>query len=94
MCNWHSPILPILKRVSPMCRFFYIWTAERIRTGLQDFKVHDLHHSFASVLGNAGRSLYEVQELLGHADIRTTSQYAHLSRERLFAAVESVPRAV
>jgi site-specific recombinase XerD len=34
-----------------------------------------------------------VQELLGHADIRTTSRYANLSRERLFAAVESVPRA-
>jgi len=36
-------------------------------------------------------SLYEVQELLGHADIRTTSRYAHLSRERLIAAVEVVP---
>jgi len=35
--------------------------------------------------------LYEVQELLGHADIRTTSRYAHLSRERLIAAVEVVP---
>ena len=53
--------------------------------------MHDLRHSFASFLVNAGRSLYEVQELLGHADIRTTSRYAHLSRERLFAAVESVP---
>lgn len=41
---------------------------------------------------NAGRSLYEVQELLGHADIKTTSRYAHLNRERLIAAVELVPQ--
>jgi site-specific recombinase XerD len=41
---------------------------------------------------NAGRSLYEVQELLGHADIKTTSRYAHLSRERLAQAVEHVPQ--
>jgi site-specific recombinase XerD len=41
---------------------------------------------------NRRYSLYEVQELLGHADIRTTSRYAHLSRERLFEAVEAVPQ--
>jgi site-specific recombinase XerD len=52
--------------------------------------MHDLRHSFASFLINAGRSLYEVQELLGHADLRTTSRYAHLSRERLFDAVEVI----
>jgi site-specific recombinase XerD len=62
-----------------------------VLAGLPDFRVHDLRHSFASFLVNAGRSLYEVQELLGHADIRTTSRYAHLSRERLISAVESVP---
>lgn len=71
--------------------FFYSWDAARIRAGLPDLRVHDLRHSFASFLVNAGRSLYEVQELLGHADIRTTSRYAHLSRERLIAAVEVVP---
>ena len=57
---------------------------------MPDLHVHDLRHSFASFLVNTGRSLYEVQELLGHADIRTTSRYAHLSRERLIAAVEVV----
>lgn len=71
--------------------FFYSWDAARIRAGLPNLRVHDLRHSFASFLVNAGRSLYEVQELLGHADIRTTSRYAHLSRERLIAAVEVVP---
>ena len=70
----------------PYVSFYYSWDAARKRAGLPD-----LRHSFASFLVNAGRSLYEVQELLGHADIRTTSRYAHLSRERLFEAVESVP---
>jgi site-specific recombinase XerD len=75
----------------PYTSFYYSWDAARKRAGLPDLRVHDLRHSFASFLVNAGRSLYEVQELLGHADIRTTSRYAHLSRERLFDAVESVP---
>jgi integrase len=68
----------------PYVSFFYSWNAARIRAGMPDLRVHDLRHSFASFLVNAGRSLYEVQELLGHADIRTTSRYAHLSRGNHF----------
>lgn len=75
----------------PFVSIFYSWDAARQRAGLPELRIHDLRHSFASFLVNAGRSLYEVQELLGHADIRTTSRYAHLSRERLFEAVEAVP---
>jgi site-specific recombinase XerD len=62
----------------------------RKQAGLPQMRVHDLRHSFASFLVNAGRSLYEVQELLGHADIRTTSRYAHLKRERLMEAVQVI----
>jgi integrase len=91
--NVNAPIFANPKTGEPYVSFFFSWNAARIRAGLPDLRVHDLRHSFASFLVNAGRSLYEVQELLGHADIRTTSRYAHLSRERLFAAVESVPRA-
>ena len=80
------------KTGEPFVSFFYSWNNARIRAGLPDFRIHDLRHSFASYLVNAGRSLYEVQELLGHADIKTTSRYAHLSRERLVAAVEMVPQ--
>jgi len=38
--------------------FFYSWDAARKRAGLPDLRVHDLRHSFASFLVNAGRSLY------------------------------------
>ncbi len=76
----------------PFVSFFYSWNSARVRAGMPEFRIHDLRHSFASYLVNAGRSLYEVQELLGHADIKTTSRYAHLSRERLAQAVEHVPQ--
>lgn len=85
-------IFPNPNTLKPFNSFFFSWDAARKRAGMPELRVHDLRHSFASFLVNAGRSLYEVQELLGHADIKTTSRYAHLSRERLNAAVECVPR--
>lgn len=84
-------IFPNEKTGLPFNNFFCSWDAARKRAELPYLRVHDLRHSFASFLVNAGRSLYEVQEILGHADIRTTSRYAHLSRERLQQAVEVVP---
>jgi site-specific recombinase XerD len=76
----------------PFSSFFYSWDKARIRAGMPELRVHDLRHSFASFLVNAGRSIYEVKELLGHADIKTTSRYAHLSQESLRAAVSAVPK--
>jgi len=76
----------------PFSSFFYSWDTARTKAGMPELRVHDLRHSFASFLVNAGRSIYEVQELLGHADIKTTSRYAHLSRESLKAAVSVVPK--
>jgi site-specific recombinase XerD len=55
---------------------------------LSDVRLHDLRHSFASLLVNKGVSIYVVQSLLGHAQLRTTQRYAHLSRETLVSASE------
>ena len=74
----------------PFVSIYYSWDTARKQAGLPELRVHDLRHSFASFLVNAGRSLYEVQELLGHADIRTTSRYAHLKRDRLLEAVQVI----
>jgi integrase len=75
----------------PSASLHFPWTRIRKRAGLTDFRLHDLRHSFASFLVNKGVSIYVVQGLLGHANVRATQRYAHLADETLSAASELIP---
>ena len=74
----------------PYISIFAPWNRVRKLAGLPEVRMHDLRHSFASFLINSGRSLYEVQHLLGHAQSITTQRYAHLSQSTLLDAVDAV----
>jgi len=70
----------------PFQSVYNAWNAARKAAGLSDLRLHDLRHSFASFLINGGRSLYEVQLLLGHSNSLMTQRYAHLAHETLIDA--------
>lgn len=65
------------------------WYRLRAKAGIENLRVHDLRHSFASFLVNGGRSLYEVQQILGHSDPKVTMRYAHLSTKALHDAANT-----
>ncbi|NCX88304.1 MAG: hypothetical protein EBX02_04230, partial [Betaproteobacteria bacterium] len=82
------------KTNKPFVSIFCAWNTARTKAGLSDVRVHDLRHSFASLLINSGRSLYEVQKLLGYTQLKTTQRYAHLAPETLLAASNAATLAV
>ena len=60
----------------------------RKRAGLEDVRLHDLRHSFASVALAGGNSLYLIGKVLGHKQTSTTERYAHLADDPLKAVAD------
>ncbi len=70
------------------------WARAKGAAGLPaDLRVHDLRHSFASALANAGTPLNEIGTVLGHTQLSTTNRYAHHSPQRLIATATTATKA-
>lgn len=74
----------------PYNTFFLAWDRARIVAGLPQVRIHDLRHTYASILINNGATIYEVQTLLGHHHVSMTERYAHLQPNTLAQRVEIV----
>lgn len=70
------------------------WQTVCTKAELQDARLHDIRHSFASILVSAGESLPMIGKLLGHTQAQTTMRYSHLYEEPQRVAVEKVSRIV
>jgi integrase len=66
------------------------WERIRKQAGLDDIRIHDLRHSFASVGASAGMGLQVVGKLLGHKDPKTTARYSHIADDPARAAADRI----
>ncbi len=74
----------------PVVEIRRFWRAIQRETGLEDVHIHDLRHTFASLLVSGGASLEMIGKLLGHSQLQTTQRYAHLMDSPLRAGVDAV----
>jgi len=84
---WLFPGDAVGKPVREIRRF---WIKVQRDANLPDVRIHDLRHTFASLLVSGGASLEIIGRLLGHSQMQTTQRYAHLMESPLRAGVDSV----
>lgn len=71
-------VFPGAKKGEHLVEINRVWYAVRLAANLEDVRLHDLRHSFASAIASAGGSLLMISNLLGHKLTSTTAKYAHL----------------
>jgi integrase len=86
-CPWVFPGDAHGKPVQEIKRF---WHDVRKKADLTDVRIHDLRHTFASLLVSGGMSLPMIGKLLGHTQVQTTQRYAHLFDDPLRAGLNHV----
>lgn len=82
-------VVPNPQTSKPFGAIYNSWNSARKAAGLPDVRMHDLRHSMASNMANAGQSLFVIGQVLGHSQPRTTMRYAHLSEGTLHKAAEA-----
>ena len=105
----NAPALAVLRDLGPMESGWVIegakpgahlvnlkkpWYRVRKAAGLEDVRIHDLRHSYASVAAGLGEGLHVIGKLLGHSQAQTTHRYAHLAVDPIKAANERVGSAL
>jgi integrase len=86
-CPWVFPGYAKGKPVHEVKRF---WQSIREQAGIPDVRIHDLRHTFASLLVSGGMSLPMIGRLLGHTQVQTTHRYAHLFDDPLRVGLQQV----
>lgn len=97
--NGNPRIIPIHPKVAVCARRFTAgpkitiqraWERARAAVGLEHVHFHDLRHSAASAMINAGVELFTVGRVLGHKDSRSTARYSHMATDTLADALRKI----
>lgn len=86
-CPW---LFPGEVEGQPVAEIRRFWRHLQEAVGIEGVRLHDLRHTFASLLVSGGASLEIIGKLLGHTQAKTTQRYAHLMDSPLRAGVDAV----
>ncbi|PZU11512.1 site-specific integrase [Sphingomonas sp.] len=86
----HPYVIPGAIEDKPLVNLQKPWRVVRALADLNDVRIHDLRHTFASVGAGMGMSLHMLGRLLGHTQAATTSRYAHLAQSPVQAAADAI----
>jgi len=78
------------RRGAPLVNLQKPWRALRAAAGLDDVRIHDLRHTYASIGAGLGMSLPMLGRLLGHTQAATTARYAHLAQDPVRVAAGAI----
>lgn len=88
----------LLRETPRESRYIFDTTNERkhfeagLRTaGIEDFRWHDLRHTFATLLGKSGAAIEVVSKALGHSSVTVTMKYRHVLHDEVRAAMQASP---
>ena len=89
--QWASPfVFPGKGRTGYLVQFDKSWHTILKAAKIEGLRIHDLRHSYASLLASSGASLPLIGAMLGHSSPATTARYAHLFQDPQKAAAERV----
>ncbi|MYG67601.1 MAG: tyrosine-type recombinase/integrase [Gammaproteobacteria bacterium] len=83
-------VIPGKAEGKPMKNLWTSWRSICGRAGIEDMRIHDCRHSFASRALALGESLPAIGKLLGHSQVETTARYAHLAQDSVREAAERI----
>jgi integrase len=78
------------KTGAPLVNLDKPWGVVRKAAGLNDVRLHDLRHAFASIAASSGMGLPIIGKMLGHSQPQTTARYAHLASDPVKVAAATV----
>lgn len=76
--------------VQPASALAWFWCKLRTDAGLEDVRLHDLRHNYASLAARSSETLPMIGRLLGHKETRTTARYAHFDDGALIEAAAAI----
>jgi integrase len=87
-------VLPGEKEKGHLIGLPKVWARIKTLAGLEDVRLHDLRHSFATVAVAGGDSLFLVGKVLGHKQSKTTEIYAHAQQDPLQAVADRASKRI